>query len=68
MPNGMQPEEFEAKAMQVLLMRRASSLIGAGLGGYGVFCLIYSFSSPELVWRALALLSAAFALSFLSSR
>jgi hypothetical protein len=54
--------------LQVLLMRRASSLIGAVLGGYGVFCLIYSFSSPELVWRALALLSAAFALSYLSSR
>jgi hypothetical protein len=28
--------------------QRATALISAVLGGYGVFCVIYSFSSPEI--------------------
>jgi hypothetical protein len=61
------PEKFEAGAMfQASMMQRASSLIGAVLGGYGVFCTIYSFSSPELAGQALVLLGAALTLSYFS--
>jgi len=49
-----------------LLMRRASTLIGAALGGYGIFCVTYSFTSPELAGKALILLGAALALSYFS--
>ena len=52
--------------LQASLMQRVSSLIGAILGGYGVFCVIYSFSSPELAGQALVLLGAALALSHFS--
>ena len=49
-----------------LLMRRASTLIRAALGGYGIFCVTYSFTSPELAGKALILLGAALALSYFS--
>jgi hypothetical protein len=54
--------------LQASLMQRASSLIGAVLGGYGVFCVIYSSSSPEVAGQALILLGAALALSYFSRR
>ena len=54
--------------LQDLLMRRASSVIGAIVGGYGVFCVIYSFSSPEMAVQALILLGAALVLSQLAAR
>jgi len=54
--------------LSAFLMQRMSSLISAVLGGYGVFCVIYSFSSPEVAGRALVLLGAALALSYFSRR
>jgi multisubunit Na+/H+ antiporter MnhB subunit len=50
------------------LVQRTTALISAVLGGYGVFCVIYSFSSPEIAGQALILLGAAIILSHLSSR
>jgi multisubunit Na+/H+ antiporter MnhB subunit len=50
------------------LVQRTTALISAVLGGYGVFCVIYSFSSPEIAVQALILLGAAITLSYLSSR
>ncbi len=49
-------------------VQRATALISAVLGGYGVFCVIYSFASPEIAGQALILLGAAIILSQLSSR
>jgi len=50
--------------LQTFLMKRASSLISAVLGGYGVFCVIYSFSSPVMAGQALVLLGTALSLSY----
>ena len=54
--------------LQASLMRGAVSITSAALGGYGVFCLIYSFSAPEMAGQALTLLGAAVALSYLGYR
>ena len=57
-------EDGAGAMLQTFLMRRASSLISAVLGGYGVFCVIYSFSSPEMAGQALVLFGAALAVSY----
>jgi len=49
-------------------VQRATALISAVLGGYGVFCVIYGFTSPEVAGQALASLGGAIILSILSSR
>ena len=54
--------------LQASLMRRAASLTSAVLGGYGVFCVIYSFSSPAMAGQAFILLGAALALSHFGYR
>jgi multisubunit Na+/H+ antiporter MnhB subunit len=54
--------------LQAFLLKRASSLISAVLGGYGVFCVIYSFTSPEIAGQALVLLGVALVLSYFSQR
>lgn len=54
--------------LQTFLMQRAVALIAALLGGFGVFCVLYSFAAPEIAAKALILLGAALALSYLSSR
>ena len=48
-------------------MQRAVALVSAILGGYGVFCVIYSFSRPDLAAQALILLGTALALSYVSN-
>jgi hypothetical protein len=53
--------------LQALLMRRALSVVCALLGGFGVFCVIYSFSTPHIAAQALILLSAALAVSYFTS-
>ena len=50
--------------MQAFLMQRALSLITATLGGFGVFCVLYSFASPHIAAQALFLLGAALVLSY----
>jgi hypothetical protein len=52
--------------LQAFLVRRALSLIAALLGGCGVFCVIYSFSTPDIAAQALLLLGAALAVSYFS--
>jgi multisubunit Na+/H+ antiporter MnhB subunit len=54
--------------LQAFLARRASSLIAAVLGGFGVFCVIYSFAAPHVAAQALILLGAALAVSYFSQR
>jgi multisubunit Na+/H+ antiporter MnhB subunit len=51
-----------------LLMQRAIALITALLGGFGVFCVIYSFAAPDIAGQALILLGAALAVSYFSNR
>jgi hypothetical protein len=50
--------------MQAFLMQRALSLVCAALGGFGVFCVVYSFSTPHIAAQALILLGAALAVSY----
>ena len=53
---------------QAFLMQRATALISALLGGFGIFCVIYSFSNPHIAAEALILLGAALAVSYFSER
>jgi multisubunit Na+/H+ antiporter MnhB subunit len=54
--------------LQAFLMQRAMALISALLGGFGVFCVLYSFAAPEIAAKALILLGAALALCYFSTR
>ena len=49
---------------QAFFMQRALSLVCALLGGFGVFCVIYSFSAPHIAAQALVLLGAALAINY----
>jgi len=46
--------------------QRALSVVCALLGGFGVFCVIYSFSTPDIAAQGLILLGAALAVSYFS--
>jgi hypothetical protein len=52
--------------LHVFLMRSATKLLSAILGGTGVFCLIESFSMPVLAFHAMILLATAIAITGLS--
>ena len=54
--------------LQTLLVQRATALLSAVLGGFGVFCVLYSFSAPDIAAEALILLGAALAVSYFSTR
>jgi multisubunit Na+/H+ antiporter MnhB subunit len=54
--------------LQSLLVQRAASVMSAVLGGFGVFCVVYSFSTPHIAAQALILLGAALAVSYFSTR
>lgn len=53
---------------QALLLQRATSVIAALLGGFGVFCVIYSFAAPDVAAQALVLLGAALTMSYFNTR
>jgi hypothetical protein len=53
--------------LQAFFMRRALSLVCALLGGFGVFCVVYSFSEPQVAAQALILLGAALAVSYFTA-
>jgi multisubunit Na+/H+ antiporter MnhB subunit len=53
---------------QAFLMRSSLSLVSALLGGYGVFCVIYSFGAPDIALQALILLSAALSVLYFTDR
>jgi hypothetical protein len=57
----------DRRMLQALFMRHALSIVCALLGGFGVFCVIYSFSTPHIAAQALILLSAALAVSYFTS-
>jgi hypothetical protein len=52
--------------LHVFLMRSATKLLSAILGGTGVFCLVESFSMPVLAFHAIILLATAVAITSLS--
>jgi hypothetical protein len=52
--------------LQQFLMRTALSVMSATLGGFGIFCLAYSFSDPSLAAHALILLGTATAIVYFS--
>jgi hypothetical protein len=54
--------------LQASFMQRAVSLVSAVLGGFGVFCVVYSFSTPHIAAQALILLGAALTLSYFSAK
>ena len=58
----------EAPVFQTFLMRSAASVIVAALGGFGVFCVIYSFYTPYLAAQGLILLSGALAVIYFTDR
>jgi hypothetical protein len=53
--------------LQAFFAQRALSLVCALLGGFGVFCVLYSFSAPDIAARALILLGAALAISYFTA-
>jgi len=55
-----------ADMFQSAFMQRTSFLLSAAVGGYGVFCVVYSFASPEVAAQALILLGSACVLSYFS--
>ena len=54
--------------LHLFLMRSATSLLSAILGGVGVFCVIESFQTPILAMHALILLGTATAITRFSRR
>lgn len=54
--------------LHIFLMRSATTLLSAILGGVGVFCVIESFTMPVLAFHALILLATATAITSLSRR
>jgi len=64
------PPKIEGIAvmLQAFLMQRAAAVIAALLGGFGVFCIIYSFTAPDVAVQGLILLGAALAMSYFSNR
>jgi hypothetical protein len=54
--------------LHAVFVQRFLSLMSALLGGFGVFCVIYSFSTPHIAAQALILLGAALALSYFSPK
>jgi hypothetical protein len=48
--------------LPLFLLRSASSILSALLGGVGVFCLIESFWAPHLAMHALIMLGTATAI------
>lgn len=57
-----------ARMLHIFLMRSATTLLSAILGGVGVFCVIESFTMPVLAFHALILLATATAIASLSRR
>jgi hypothetical protein len=53
---------------QSFLIPSAVSVISAALGGFGVFCVVYSVSSPYLAVQGLILLGAALAIVCFTNR
>jgi hypothetical protein len=51
----LQKSERTEAMFQTRLAQRATALISAVICGYGVFCVIYSFTPPEVAGRALVL-------------
>jgi multisubunit Na+/H+ antiporter MnhB subunit len=58
----------ESSMLQVFTMQRVSSLLSAVLGGYGVFCVLYSYGAPDIAAQALILLGAALVLTYCATR
>jgi tryptophan synthase beta subunit len=53
---------------QAFLMQRAMAVVTALVGGFGVFCVVYSFTAPDIAAQGLILLGLALAMSYFSSR
>jgi multisubunit Na+/H+ antiporter MnhB subunit len=54
--------------LQMFSMQLVSSLLSAVLGGYGVFCVLYSYGAPNVAAQALILLGAALVLTYCATR
>ena len=54
--------------LHLFLLRSATSILSAVLGGFGMFCLFSSFSAPRLLMHAAILLVTATAIVRLSPR
>ncbi len=52
----------------ILLSRMMMWVVSTVIGGFGMFCLIMSFSAPILAGHALVLLGAASAIELLTNR
>ena len=54
--------------LQTFLMRSALLIVAATLGGFGIFCVIYSFAAPGLAVQGVILLCAALAIVYFTDR
>jgi multisubunit Na+/H+ antiporter MnhB subunit len=54
----------DCRMLQAFFMQRALSLVCSLLGGFGVFCVLYSFSTPHIAAQALILLASALAINY----
>jgi CBS-domain-containing membrane protein len=50
------------------LVQRVTAILSAVMGGAGVFCATYSFTSPDVAATAITLLSCACALHYFCRR
>ena len=54
--------------LHLFLLRSATSVLSAILGGFGMFCLFYSYAAPHLLIHAAILLATASAIVRFSPR
>jgi hypothetical protein len=62
------PRSRGRRMLQAFLVGRTLSVLSALLGGFGVFCVLYSFAAPEIAAKALILLGAALTLGYFNTR
>jgi hypothetical protein len=51
-----------------MFIQWTTAILAAVMGGFGVFCTVYSSASPEVAAKAIMLLGSACALSYFGKR
>jgi len=65
---GIRLNPRDAPMLQAFLVRSALLIVAATLGGFGIFCVIYSFDAPRLTVQEVILLCAALAIVYFTDR
>jgi hypothetical protein len=51
-----------------MFVQWTTAILAATMGGFGVFCVVYSFAAPEVAAKAVMLLGCACTLSYFGER